>query len=55
VFAGDTNLLYSDKNPKTLESIVNTELAKVYDWLQANKLTMNFNLILSCSILTKKP
>ena len=42
LFADDTNLLYSDKNPKTLEYIVNTEFAKVYDWLQANKLTMNF-------------
>ena len=42
LFADDTNLLYSDKNPKTLEYIVNTEFAKVYDWLQANKLAMNF-------------
>ena len=41
LFADDTNLLYSDKNPKTLEYIVNTEFAKVCDWLQANKLTMN--------------
>ena len=27
---------------KTLEYIISTEFAKVYDWLQANKLTMNF-------------
>ena len=42
LFADDTNLLYSDKNPKTLEYIVNTEFAKVCDRLQANKLTMNY-------------
>ena len=41
LFADDTNL-FSDKNPKTLEYIVNTEFAKVCDWLQANKLTMNY-------------
>ena len=41
MFADDSNLLYSNKNPKTLESIVNTELEKVYRWLNANKLTMN--------------
>ena len=40
-FADGTNLLYSDKNPKTLENFVNTEFAKVYDWLKASKLTMN--------------
>ena len=41
LFADDTNLIYSDKNPKTLESVVNEELLKVYDWLNANKLTLN--------------
>ena len=41
MFADDTNLIYSDKNPKTLESVVNEELLKVYDWLNANKLTLN--------------
>lgn len=42
LFADDTNLLYSGENPTTLEYIVNIEFAKVYDWSQANKLTMNF-------------
>ena len=37
LFADDTNLLYSDKNLKSLESTVNDELCKLYDWLIANK------------------
>ena len=41
LFAADTNLLYVDKNLKSLETIVNTELVKVSDWLHANKLTLN--------------
>ena len=40
-FADDTNLLYADKDLKSLESIVNTELTNVCDWLNANKLTIN--------------
>lgn len=43
LFADDTNLLYADKNLKSLETIiiVNMELVKVSDWLHANKLTLN--------------
>jgi hypothetical protein len=41
LFADDTNLIYSDKKTQTLESVVNEELFKVYDWLNANKLTLN--------------
>ena len=41
LFADDTNLLYADKKLKTLETIVNTELMKVYDWMSANKLSLN--------------
>ena len=41
VFADDTNLLYADKDLKSLESIINFELQKVCDWLNANKLTIN--------------
>ena len=41
VFADDTNLLYSHKNLKTLEKIVNDELANVYNWLTSNKLSLN--------------
>ncbi len=41
LFADDTNLLYADKSLKSLESVVNSELIKVYNWLTANKLTLN--------------
>ena len=41
LFADDTNLLYADKDLKTLESVINIELKKVCDWLNANKLTIN--------------
>jgi hypothetical protein len=38
LFADDTNLLYADKS---LKSVVNSELIKVYNWLTVNKLTLN--------------
>lgn len=41
LFADDTNLLYANKNLKTLEKVVNEELIRVSDWLIANKLTLN--------------
>ena len=41
LFADDTNLLYADKDLKVLETVVNTELRKVCDWLVINKLTLN--------------
>ena len=41
LFADDTNLLYPHKNFKTLERIVNDELANVYNWLTSNKLSLN--------------
>ena len=41
LFADDTDLLYADKNLKSLDTMVNTELVKVSDWLHANKLTLN--------------
>ena len=40
LFADDTNALYADKNLKSLESTVNQELCKLFDWLTANKLTL---------------
>ena len=41
LFADDPNLLYADKNLRSLEETVNNELVKVSDWLNANKLTLN--------------
>ena len=41
LFADDTNLLYAYKNLQSLESTVNDEFCKLYDWLTANKLSLN--------------
>ena len=51
LFADDTNILYSDKNLKSLELSVNQELNNVYDWLTANKLSLNTkksNFVIFC-------
>ena len=45
LFVDGTNLLYADKNLKSLESTVNNELSKVYAWLIANKLSLNIKKI----------
>ena len=39
--ADDTNAVYAEKNLKSLESIINQELCKLFDWLTTNKLTLN--------------
>ena len=41
LFADDTNILYADKHLHLLESVANTELTKVYEWLTSNRLTLN--------------
>ena len=42
LFADDiTNTLYANKHLHLLESVANTELTKVYEWLTANRLTLN--------------
>ena len=41
LFADDTNLVYSDKKLKSLETIINRELIGVSEWLNTNKLTLN--------------
>ena len=40
-FADDTNLLYSHKNPKTLKKVMNKDLKALYEWLCANRLSLN--------------
>ena len=40
-FADDTNLLYSHKNPTTLKKIMNKDLKSLYEWLCANRLSLN--------------
>ena len=43
LFAHDTNILYADKDIKSLETLVNCELRKVRNWLTANRLTLNID------------
>ena len=43
LFADDTNILYADKDIKSLETLVNCELRKVCNWLTANRLTLNID------------
>ena len=48
LFAGDTNVLYADKHPKSLEETVNKELKNVCEWLHVNKLTLNIKKLRVC-------
>ena len=41
LFADDTCIFYSHKNKIVLENTLNSELAKVSNWLIANKLSLN--------------
>ena len=41
LFADDTTVFYADKYNNNTENLLNTELAKVSDWLAANKLSLN--------------
>ena len=40
-FADDTNLLYSHSDPKILKRVMNSELKILFDWLCANRLSLN--------------
>ena len=40
-FADDTNFLYSDKSLKKIKTSVEKDLANLYDWLCANRLSLN--------------
>ena len=41
LFADDTSIFCSDKDPKQLKKIVNQELSNISNWLKANKLSLN--------------
>jgi hypothetical protein len=40
-FADDTFIIYNSKKPKTIETVINTELKEVTKWLRLNKLSLN--------------
>ena len=49
LFADDTNIFYSHKDPNFLNTVVNTELDKLSSWFQANRLSINvkkFNFVI---------
>ena len=41
IFADDTNILFSHKDPEQLEKIINNELHKISNWFKLNKLSLN--------------
>ena len=41
LFANDINIMYADQDLKVLETTVNLELRKVFEWLTTNKLSLN--------------
>ena len=41
LFADDTNIFYSHQNLNILMSTVNTEIEKLFTWLQSNRLSIN--------------
>ena len=43
LFADDTSILILNKNLEELETIVNSELVNISDWLISNKLTLNIS------------
>ena len=46
LFADDSNLLYADKNLRSLKITVNEELRSIVNWFMAYKLSLNVkNLI----------
>ena len=40
-FADDTNLLYTNKSQKTIQTKINKDLKSLCTWLRANKISLN--------------
>ena len=40
-FADDTNILYCNRSVKKIKTVVEKDLAYLYDWLCANRLSLN--------------
>ena len=52
MFCDDNNYIYSSADPESLNTIVNTELAKVMEYMKANKLSVSIS---KCKYLVFKP
>ena len=51
LFADDANLFFQHRDINMLESLINSELEKVLNWLCANKLSLNIdksNFVIFC-------
>ena len=44
IFVDKRDLLYANNNLNVLESVVNARLEKAYEWLTANKISLNTGL-----------
>ena len=58
LFADDSNIFLSHKDPKTLLNTINTELHKITTWIHANKLSLNLkktNYMLFSNSVTNLP
>ena len=53
LYADDTVVYCADKNPKKIESILNEDLKKLYDWMSCNKLRVNCSKTVCMLIGTK--
>ena len=43
IFADDTNILFSHKDPIQLENLINIELNEISNWFKLNKLSLNID------------
>jgi len=43
IFADDTNIIFSHKDPNNLEILINNELHKISNWFKLNKLSLNID------------
>ena len=58
LFADDSNLVYTHRDPAQLVSTLNTELINVANWIKANKLSLNLqktNYMLFSNSITQLP
>ena len=55
LFVEDTNLLYAVKNLKSIETTIKAEIFRVYNWLIANKLSLNITNLTQFVIFSGAP
>ena len=53
LYADDTVLYYSHKNPSVVQSVLNEELARLDTWISRNKLKINYSKTVGMLIATK--